>query len=579
MVGAPMVVSVNRSALAPVATLNRSLPAPRHLAAGYQFADRAALLVARDAWCKDPVVARATYGPIAEWDVSRVSDFSYLFCAYGWSSRYGCNYRCHNLNEDVGSWDTGAATSLLGTFWNAEKFNRSLNWDTSNVVTMESMFRGAAAFNSPFGERWDVSNVEQMYAMFRQAFAFDQPLSKWQMANVRNIRLMFNQAESFNQPLEGWDISSLTDLSGAFSYTTAFDQVPGWDVSGVIRFDDVFRGAEGMHDCTKSRIYAEWSYNPRFTQAPRSLQSLGDDYRDWAELGCYPSLPPSAPTPWIEEQWMEVTAVGVNLLVAAVVVGVLCRIRTLRKRARLREEARWLERFNNFREQSERIVDALQQLPTITYSGGGVELRAAAPSTCAPRAADATRGGGPVGSAIDAVKGLFSPAGTNSSGGSTARTDGSLEAAESGESASAAAGAATTGESTATSAAGYVEDDDDDVRECPICMEAFEVGDELRDLPCKHLFHKSCVDAWFTREARKAMPERINEATLPALPSCPLCKQVPIKLPATPQAAPGAAPAEAVSAPAAQTAAATSPTSRRAASQVHPQAAAASLTS
>lgn len=276
---------------------------------------------------------------------------------------------------------------------------------------------------------------------------------------------------------------------------------------------------------------------------------------------------------------MEVTAVGVNLLVAAVVVGVLCRIRTLRKRARLREEARWLERFNNFREQSERIVDALQQLPTITYSGGGVELRAAAPSACAPRAADATRGGGPVGSAIDAVKGLFSPTGTDSSGGSTARADGSLEAAESGESASAAAGAATTGESTATSAAGYVEDDDDDVRECPICMEAFEVGDELRDLPCKHLFHKSCVDAWFTREARKAMPERINEATLPALPSCPLCKQVPIKLPATPQAASGGAPMEAAAAPAVQTVAATSPTSRRAASQVHPQAAGASLLS
>jgi len=31
---------------------------------------------------------------------------------------------------------------------------------------------------------------------------------------------------------------------------------------------------------------------------------------------------------------------------------------------------------------------------------------------------------------------------------------------------------------------------------CQICMEDFEDGDELRTLPCFHLFHAKCVDKW-----------------------------------------------------------------------------------
>lgn len=47
--------------------------------------------------------------------------------------------------------------------------------------------------------------------------------------------------------------------------------------------------------------------------------------------------------------------------------------------------------------------------------------------------------------------------------------------------------------------------------QCPICLVEFEVGDNLRVLPCEgqHRFHQSCVDPWLLRVST----------------SCPLCRK------------------------------------------------------
>ena len=36
---------------------------------------------------------------------------------------------------------------------------------------------------------------------------------------------------------------------------------------------------------------------------------------------------------------------------------------------------------------------------------------------------------------------------------------------------------------------------------CPICLDVLEAGDEVRELPCEHIFHLECVDEWLAREA------------------------------------------------------------------------------
>ncbi|TVU37149.1 hypothetical protein EJB05_10449, partial [Eragrostis curvula] len=47
--------------------------------------------------------------------------------------------------------------------------------------------------------------------------------------------------------------------------------------------------------------------------------------------------------------------------------------------------------------------------------------------------------------------------------------------------------------------------------ECVVCLSGIEEGEEVRELKCRHLFHRSCLDRWLL--ARPA-----------AAATCPLCR-------------------------------------------------------
>lgn len=36
----------------------------------------------------------------------------------------------------------------------------------------------------------------------------------------------------------------------------------------------------------------------------------------------------------------------------------------------------------------------------------------------------------------------------------------------------------------------------DDADQCSVCAETIKLGDEVRKLPCTHIFHKTCIDVW-----------------------------------------------------------------------------------
>jgi len=127
----------------------------------------------------------------------------------------------------------------------ASKFNQNINsWDVSNVTDMSYMFRLAKKFNQPLN-RWNVSEVIDMSEMFEAAYKFNQALNSWDVSNVKDMSYMFNNAKEFNQPLDNWNVSNVEDMSHMFSNAKKFNQpINSWNVSKVEYMDYMFDGCE-----------------------------------------------------------------------------------------------------------------------------------------------------------------------------------------------------------------------------------------------------------------------------------------------------------------------------------------------
>jgi surface protein len=134
---------------------------------GVVFATKYALQTAINEYYYDKNAAITLYGTMNCWDVSAITDMSYLF---NWQS---------SMNENIGC------------------------WDVSNVTLMNNMFYQATSFNQFIGE-WDVSNVSSMSGMFYYASAFNQDISRWNTSFVQDLSYMFYQAKMFNQSLCNW---------------------------------------------------------------------------------------------------------------------------------------------------------------------------------------------------------------------------------------------------------------------------------------------------------------------------------------------------------------------------------------
>ncbi len=153
-------------------------------------------------WLKDPEAAERRYGHISDWDVSRVTDMSDLFCD------------ASSFNEDLSKWQTGNVTDMSRMFWRAESFTSDLSkWQTGNVTDMRGVFYNASSFTSDLS-KWQTGNVTDMAGMFEGASSFTSDLSKWQTGNVMDMGSMFCNASSFTSDLSQWDTSLSMNWSG-----------------------------------------------------------------------------------------------------------------------------------------------------------------------------------------------------------------------------------------------------------------------------------------------------------------------------------------------------------------------------
>ena len=46
------------------------------------------------------------------------------------------------------------------------------------------------------------------------------------------------------------------------------------------------------------------------------------------------------------------------------------------------------------------------------------------------------------------------------------------------------------------------EEEEEEADKCTICLSEFEVEEDVRRLPCMHLFHVECVDQWLGQNKR-----------------------------------------------------------------------------
>ena len=158
---------------------------------------------------------------ISSWDVSNVTDMSFMF---GLETEF---------NQDISNWDVSNVTKMGYMFGSAAEFNQDIsNWDVSNVTNMGGMFSSATSFNQPIGE-WDVSNVTNMEGMF--GFSdFNQDISSWNVSNVTNMAYMFGYNSSFNQDISSWNVSNVTSMAYMFANNSSFNQdISSWDVGNV----------------------------------------------------------------------------------------------------------------------------------------------------------------------------------------------------------------------------------------------------------------------------------------------------------------------------------------------------------
>ena len=153
------------------------------------FATKAELVTAVDAWCTSAENAAATYGDIANWDVSGVTDMSYLFCGYlDWQDR-GCRATVSTCNPDVST------------------------WDVSSVTNMDSMVRHLRRRPSPCPCRRRLPSLPACgLPTSPPHLACRVPSSRALTPEPLN-RPQFDSDKGFTSDLSAWDVSRVTNMN------------------------------------------------------------------------------------------------------------------------------------------------------------------------------------------------------------------------------------------------------------------------------------------------------------------------------------------------------------------------------
>ena len=239
---------------------------------------------------RDGKASHPTYGPISQWNVSRVRDFSELFAGY------------KDFNGDISKWKVQFANDMSSMFEGAESFNVDISkWDVSGVENMDQMFERASCFNHSLLE-WGprLKSLTRMDYMFTGATAFFQnhglrytnqndAHKSWFVGKNVDLSTVFSgfskvtaqkklpftvtdkipnrkrlddmvddflatdpsgrkTNDSYYPPIGNWDVSMLHNFKGVFKDRVDFNgDVRGWNVAKAETMESMFENARAFN--------------------------------------------------------------------------------------------------------------------------------------------------------------------------------------------------------------------------------------------------------------------------------------------------------------------------------------------
>jgi hypothetical protein len=193
------------------------------------------------------------YGPIGQWDVSRLTDFQLVFHRnrdlYKNQDLLKPMLQTSDLYEDIKAWNVSAATNMEAMFAGVKNFIPFFlkTWDTSRVTSMKAMVRNVHYYSS--------KKVSQMFLncllipQFHSSSKQDEDFSSWNTAAVTDFSFIFVGNTAFTgRGLEKWNTSSALTLSGMFSGASSLSNVDftSWNVNKVVDASFLFNGCESF---------------------------------------------------------------------------------------------------------------------------------------------------------------------------------------------------------------------------------------------------------------------------------------------------------------------------------------------
>jgi hypothetical protein len=136
----------------------------------------------------------------------------------------GYFYGCANL--DVSATDVlknPTMTTATNFFRNCSSLTKSININTSNINSYNSMYKSCSMFNDSISNL-DSKNVTDFESFFDGDTLFNKPVNNLNTAKVYNMFAVFYANVNFNQDISSWNLSLVATMASILTGANAWSR-------------------------------------------------------------------------------------------------------------------------------------------------------------------------------------------------------------------------------------------------------------------------------------------------------------------------------------------------------------------